>query len=203
MRRRAAEVGHALALDDRQRRLRPERVEIDDRAAGDYADQRVAEPPIQSDRQEDEDNAVRTDQLGVERRQEVVGAVDVEHGLWVAGRAGCERSAQQVGLFWPPRQQHIVRHKLWRVLVEKFSQVEILRRAVVADHQDMPKVGRLLPKVFDHGDMLEILERLGDNDRRRVREFQNETDLFAAEIGMELTEGNAHQHRCIYRDCEL
>src|SRR6516162_752511 len=137
MRRRAAEMRHTLALDQRQRLRRVEYLLQYQRAAGEDRLQYIEQAPVEPDRQKREQHAVRADAVSlVDEAGGAIGCVvQVQHRLWIAGRARGEGGARQVVAFrsTPAEQFPVERWFVRRV--EKPAQVEVFARHVVADNE--------------------------------------------------------------------
>src|SRR5262249_43121566 len=103
MRRRAAEMRYALALDQRQCQRRVEYLLQYQRAAGEDRLQYIEQPPIEPDRQKREQYAVRADAVSlVDEAGGTIGrVVQMQYRLWIAGRARGEGGACQVVAFRP------------------------------------------------------------------------------------------------------
>src|SRR6516164_6114855 len=103
MRRRAAEMRHAFALDQRQRMRRVEHLLQYQRAAGEDRLQYIEQPPIEPDRQKREQYAVRADPVSfVDETGGAIGrVVQVQYRLRIAGCARGEGGARQVVAFRP------------------------------------------------------------------------------------------------------
>ena len=98
MRRRTAEVGDPLALDESERLLGPEDVLKYESAAGVEGLEDVEQPPVEAGRKKDEEHAPCRDPLAsVEKAQGAIrGVVNVQDRLRIAGGAGGEGSARQL-----------------------------------------------------------------------------------------------------------
>src|ERR1700738_3393923 len=98
MRRRAAEMRHALALDQRQSLRRVEYFLQYQRATGEDRLQYVEQPPVEPDRQKREQYAVRADTVSlVDEAGGAIGrVVQVQYRLRIAGSARGEGGARQI-----------------------------------------------------------------------------------------------------------
>src|SRR6516164_8483199 len=205
MRRRAAEMRHAFALDQRQRLRRVEHLLQYQRAAGEDRLQYVEQPPVEPDGQKCEQYAVPADAVSlVDEPGGAIGrVVQVQYRLRIAGRARGEGGARQVVAFrsTPAEQFRVERWSVRRV--EKPAQVEVFARHVVADNEHFPQMRQVWPQPSQHVEVVEASELPRQNQRRGLGEAQDKLDLPSPEIGVKLTELDTCQHGCVDRDREL
>ena len=142
MRRRAAEVGDPLALDQSERVLGAEHLLQDDRAAGEHRLQHIEQTPIETDWQEREQHTVAVDAVPLidEARCAIGRVVQVQHGLRIAGGARGKGGSRQIVGMWPPSPQFFTIDRRLSRGVEKATQVEMPRRQILADHHDVAQL---------------------------------------------------------------
>src|SRR6516164_2982769 len=205
MRWRAAEMRHALALDQRQRLRRVEHLLQYQHAAGEDRLQYIEQPPVESDRQKHEQYAVWADAVSlVDEAGGAIGrVVQVQYRLRITGRAGGEGGARQVRAFRSTSAEQFPIERWSFRRVEKPAQVEVFGRHVVADNEHIPQMREVRPQPPQHVEVIEAPELPRQDQGRSLGEAQDELDLASSEIDVELAEWDAGQHRRVDRDREL
>src|SRR6516165_7602600 len=157
MRRCAAEMRHALALDQSQRLRRVEHLLQYQRAAGEDRLQHIEQPPVEPDRQKGEQYTVGADAVPVV--DEAGGAtgrvVQVQYRLRIAGRARGEGGARQIVSFRPTTTEQFPVEQRSARRVEKPAQVEVFRRHVVTDNENLPQIRQVWPQAPQHVEVIE------------------------------------------------
>src|SRR6516164_9166852 len=205
MRRRAAEMRHAFALDQRQRLRRVEHLLRYQRAAGEDRLQYIEQPPVEPDRQKCEQYAVPADTVSlVDKAGGAIGrVVQVQYRLRIAGRARGEGGARQVRAFRSTSAEQFPIERWSFRRVEKPAQVEVFGRHVVADNEHIPQMREVRPQPPQHVEVIEAPELPRQDQGRSLGEAQDKLDLASPEIGVKLAEWDAGQHRRADRDREL
>ena len=197
---RGRDVGDALAPDQVERGGGTELIEQDHTRAGHDRLHERQVPPVEPERQVDQEHVVLGDaHVGVQRpagRERRVVAVD--HTLGIAGRARREGHPHHVvrALAGAGRRDGA------RVLHERVER-HAPRAGDAAQHTDRLEVGQPGPQLADHLHVVEALEARRADEGAALREAQDVVDLAAPEVGSDLVRHRAQALQGEEHVCEL